>query len=801
MSTTVDSNQTINYARVAQALSVDYFSIYCIDLKDDSFIEYCDHTEQGQLIEERHGAGFFGASMEEILDTVHPDDRQLFQEAFNRDIVLNELRERRSFSRTYRLQHNGSKDTFIYVTMKASFLDRDESRIIVGLCDVDAPMRKREARQRQKEQEYERNLEEAHAQATIDALTGVKNKQAYRDLEAQLNKELAENKPVEFAVIVCDVNGLKEINDNLGHLEGDKVIKKACTRICHIFSHSPVFRVGGDEFVVISQDSDYAHVDRLMDKMAWFNQAHAINEGIIIACGMAKYEGSGTVSEVFQLADFAMYENKKTTKMEIAGKNPVIRNNQTLGTDESSGAEQQPEEAEETHPNDDVRLQLAADNSLLDFETDLPNLKYLREYSMDRIELIRNRKQLPMLVYIDFKGLNAYNREYGYFAGDMLIRDAAFLLGDAFPDALICRGADDDFVLIDTCRDDVAVKIEAVNKSCVEKAYGVTAGIRAGIATIKPGMVTVEALDQARAALREIGDDLNVICRFYSEQIERKSLLQEHILQKFSTALEENWIRVWYQPILRTETGKITALESLARWQDPDQGLIPPNAFIPILSRHHLLYKLDLYMAEQICLEHKERLQAGLPAIPVSLNLSAQDFEHADIPDQLKEVLTRYDLPAKTIIIEITEQDIARATTHFQAELERLHAFGFKLWIDDFGSGYSSLNVFSQYHVDRIKFDMNLVQHLDDGNGANRIILESISNMCTKLDVRTLSEGVEKPEQWDFLKQIHCQMVQGFYFFKPGPQEETIRTLKDVGQSLSIESEEERNRLEEAAQK
>ena len=261
--------------------------------------------------------------------------------------------------------------------------------------------------------------------------------------------------------------------------------------------------------------------------------------------------------------------------------------------------------------------------------------------------------------------------------------------------------------------------------------------------------------------------------------------------------MQSGWVRVYYQPILRTGTEKITILEALARWVDPVRGVISPGQFIPVLSRYHLLHKLDLYMVEQICREFRIREEKGLPTIPVSVNFSAQDFDYVNVADALNRTLEEYGLPRSSIIVEITEQDLAQATGHFREQLRKIRESGYRLWLDDFGSGYSSLNVFSQYHVDRIKFDMDLVRHLDDNDGANRIIMRSIVDMCRRMGIHTLAEGIETQEQYRFLREIDCEMVQGFYFFRPEPLETAIANITATGPILPIESQKERDGMGE----
>ena len=232
-------------------------------------------------------------------------------------------------------------------------------------------------------------------------------------------------------------------------------------------------------------------------------------------------------------------------------------------------------------------------------------------------------------------------------------------------------------------------------------------------------------------------------------------------------------IKIYYQGIQRVETDKCAVLEALARWIDPNRGIISPGEFIPVLEKHHLLYKLDLYMAEQVCREIPLRVNAGLPLLPVSVNFSAQDFEYVDVPAALDALYDRYDMPryaAKNyFILEITEQDMAAGTEFFHEQLRRLRRAGYKLWLDDFGSGYSSLNVFSRFDLNLIKFDMELLRNLDDHNGANRLILKAMIGIAKKLGVHTLAEGMENEEQRQFLRESGCELAQGYLFHRPEP--------------------------------
>ena len=430
--------------------------------------------------------------------------------------------------------------------------------------------------------------------------------------------------------------------------------------------------------------------------------------------------------------------------------------------------------------------------------TELNNLNYLRQFGDEIINRFWLRDKQPVLIYFDVKNMHGYNLANGYTNGDRLMKLIAKTLTDHYPDGYVCRGADDHFIVFSeyTSEEEIAEQIAAVNDHIKMHAYARTNGIRAGVAKIEPKHKSVNAFDCARSALREIGDDLNILCRFYSTDKDSLYWKRRYLFENFEKAMEEGWIRVYYQAIVRAQTRKMTVLEALARWVDPQRGVIPPGEFIPLLSHYHLLYKLDLYMVESICREFALREQAGLPLIPVSVNLSAQDFDHADMPAELDRILEKYGLDHDRLIVEITEQDIAQGTEHFKTQLQDIRARGFRLWIDDFGSGYSSLNVFSQFDIDRIKFDTDLLRHLNEKHGANRRILRAFTNVCRELGVHTLCEGVETGEQWEFLKEIDCEMAQGFYFFRPSPLEYAVEFARDKGPTENFETREERENTE-----
>ena len=435
--------------------------------------------------------------------------------------------------------------------------------------------------------------------------------------------------------------------------------------------------------------------------------------------------------------------------------------------------------------------------------TGLPNLNYMNQFADERVHALRVGGKRPVLIYADVMGMHYYNGQYGYQKGNEFLRHVAETLRESFPDALAIRGQDDHFILIDAFdeRRRLEENIALANNAIRRGAEGSTVGIKTGVCIYEEGMRTIEALDHARNALKWIGNDLNRICNFYAFVDEDRLWNQRYVIESFDQAMAEGWIKVYYQGISRVETGKGTAFEALARWIDPVRGILSPNEFIPVLKKYHLLHKLDLFIAEQVCREYPLRVSKEVPVLPVSVNFSAQDFDYADIPSALEEIYRRYQVPdiagEKSLIVEITEQDMAKAEERLHEQIRRLRKNGFRIWLDDFGSGYSSLNAFGRYDIDLIKFDLDLLRNLDENNGANRRIMKAMVEVARELGIHTLAEGMETAEHKTFLQEIGCELAQGYLYHRPEPIAAMLYRQKNGQKPRPYETADERKHMRE----
>ncbi len=295
--------EQVAYGRLS-ALTGDFLCVYVVEPKSGRYREFSASEGYGKFGLAKEGRNFFAVVRGSAMRFNHPDDLNRFLAAFTKENVMAEIEQHGIFTLSYRIIMENRP---LYVQLKAAMVEEKEGpRVVVGVINIDSEVRQ--------EEEYVRNLAQARIDANIDALTGVKNRHAYLVAEEKLNNQIIEGRNHEFAISILDVNDLKTVNDKQGHKAGDQYLRDACKVVCDVFKHSPVFRVGGDEFVVISQGNDYACIEELVGRMRDYNAEAIRTGGIVIACGMSKYDGDRSVASVFERADEVMYNNKTALK-------------------------------------------------------------------------------------------------------------------------------------------------------------------------------------------------------------------------------------------------------------------------------------------------------------------------------------------------------------------------------------------------------------------------------------------------------------------------------------------------------
>ena len=287
---------------------------------------------------------------------------------------------------------------------------------------------------------------------------------------------------------------------------------------------------------------------------------------------------------------------------------------------------------------------------------------------------------------------------------------------------------------------------------------------------------------------------------YYDLEMRKMTIKRDYILNNFEKAMNDKWIRAFYQPIIRAGSGHICDEEALCRWIDPDRGVIPPNEFINVLEEAKLIYKLDLYMVDRIIEDFTTKKAEGIKALPVSVNLSRYDFKCCDMVKEITKRMDKAGLPHYMLSVEITENCFEIDETFLREQIRCFRENGFKVWMDDFGSGYSSLNALAEWDFDLIKFDMIFLKKFDS-SPKSRIILRQLLHMTQKLGIQTIVEGVETEEQMTFLKEAGCDMCQGYYFDKPSPLADIIDKIKTGMSFVDDRPEEEKKEEKEKKSK
>ncbi|WP_320130596.1 EAL domain-containing protein [uncultured Sphaerochaeta sp.] len=259
---------------------------------------------------------------------------------------------------------------------------------------------------------------------------------------------------------------------------------------------------------------------------------------------------------------------------------------------------------------------------------------------------------------------------------------------------------------------------------------------------------------------------------------EAEEIKEQILLKQISFALETSQIIFYLQPVFNTKKLKFISAEALARWQHPEQGLISPDIFIPPFERHSRIHEIDLYILDAVCSFQHSLLKEGIRPLPISVNLSQLDFYDQALSDKILFIVEKYGVPHFLICFEITESTYMDNQKQLLATLQSLKNLGFSILLDDFGSGYSSLDILSKAPIDILKIDKDFIQMIGCSKKGERA-LQTIVNLSIDLKIDVIAEGVETKEQSNFLAAIGCTHIQGYFYAKPMP----IKAYKEILQA------------------
>jgi len=426
---------------------------------------------------------------------------------------------------------------------------------------------------------------------------------------------------------------------------------------------------------------------------------------------------------------------------------------------------------------------MTGEDMLTELETGAcPGGLMAREAFLERLDsVLETRAPQGAVVYFDVQRFKAINTLFGIAEGDRLLRHIAGEVRQAAaPEGFAGYLTADRFVFYTPdAPEGVENRVDALFDRIA--AFGLPFEIlcNAGICQLTGVKTTAGmAVDCAIMAQKMVKGSFTRRYHYFSEEIRVNLLDEQEVTGLMNSALREGQFAVYYQPQYNHSTGMLVGAEALARWRHPDKGLIPPTHFIPVFESNGFISRLDAYVFSQVCAFLQRMMADGVKLVPVSVNLTRHDLFTPGFLERLEEVRRKAGVPARYIRIEITESSALGNTRFINEALETLHRYGYMVEMDDFGSGYSSLNILKDIDFDLVKLDMRFFQ--DEGGHRDRggIILSSMVRMINWLQLPMIAEGIETQEQADFLRSIGCDDIQGYLYSRPLPQEEYERVLR-----------------------
>lgn len=408
----------------------------------------------------------------------------------------------------------------------------------------------------------------------------------------------------------------------------------------------------------------------------------------------------------------------------------------------------------------------------------LTNLLFYDDFKEEVGKVIANHNQRYMLLSGNVSNFKYINNMYGYEQGDHLLKAIADFFFTGFEDCVVaCRMHSDRFLALINIANDSEEQIgndlqKMFAQFCevIEQEFPlVNLHFNCGGYIIQDGDTNVsEIVDKAETARKSAKDNYLAGLIFYNNEIEEKARLEREMIPMFERALKENRILVYLQPKVAIESGQVVGAEALVRMLDDDGKIVPPMSFIPILERTGMIIKLDFCVLDQVCSLIRSWMDDGIQPVRISVNLSRFDFQEDGSWEQMLQKIKQFDIPREYLEFEVTETIFYDDVEFIINKLRQLRVKGHKVSMDDFGSGYSSLNTVGLMPIDIIKFDRGFVQNsINTQKGLE--IMSGLVDIFNKINLEVICEGVETEEEEKIIQKCGCDYVQGYYHDRPLP--------------------------------
>ena len=410
-------------------------------------------------------------------------------------------------------------------------------------------------------------------------------------------------------------------------------------------------------------------------------------------------------------------------------------------------------------------------------ETDAVTGLFTRDYFFEYIRQIEAhfKNRIDALVF-NIDHFHLVNEMYGRDTGDATLRHVAETLEEVLrPNAIIsCRAEADTFYVYCAHIEDYKPLIAKIQEKLGNVSGSSKIRLRLGIfQEADPDMEAEQRFDRAKIACDRIRGDYSTYVAYYDKELYQRSIYHERLIKDMEEAIANEDFKVFFQPKydITSDIPKLRSAEALIRWMHPELGMISPGDFIPLFESNGLIQKVDHYVWKKAAKQIREWKEKYNYSIAVSVNVSRIDIFDPELQDKLKEILKENGLSENELMLEITESAYADNANTLVEVTESLRNAGFLIEMDDFGSGYSSLNMITTLPIDVLKLDMKFVRNMEKDEKSMKLV-ELIIDIAKFLNVPLVAEGVETQSQLDTLKKMGCEVIQGYYFSKPVPAED-----------------------------
>lgn len=602
-----------------------------------------------------------------------------------------------------------------------------------------------------------RQISETRYVIEHDPQTGCYSRQALRE---RVSRYI--NRPT--SVIITALGDLTMYSDFYGHDVANSMMVSFANTLTALFGEENTYRYRGNEFFCIieneTEEECIRRINAVQDKLEKYRISDiqtTLNADFGYVTGTAGDETE--LRQMAQLADIYLHKAGKKGQGQIFG-GPFDQQHLKEGIIESN-------------------LTINAPSYEINQLTGLPGMSYFTFHSTELLNTVIDITRRPVVGYLKLMHLRQFNNEFGYENGDLLISDTAKLLQRAFENRSAGYITAGKFCVM-CYRDEVKPALDSVNEVLETYKPGFHAEIIGGFAEYTGNESVISLLDRAKIAQHSIRNRKETYC-FFDREMDEENRFHQYILNHVDEAIENEYLKVYYQPIARALTGQVCNEEALSRWDDPVYGFLMPFRFIPVLEESAMMYKVNLYVVSKVLEDFKTRRELGVPVVPVSVNLSRSDFEQCDMVAGITDMVDEAGFSHDLIKIEITESAFIKDQELLKREVSRFREAGFEVWLDDFGSEYSTLNLLQEIDFDLLKIDMQFMKNFST-TGKNFIIISDIIDMAKRMGITTLIEGVETNEHLAILQQLGCEKIQGYLFNKPNDHSYIIqRSLSGTG--------------------